>query len=79
MKSRFYITLSSIFEKQGSTEIDLQFPISFTSSTLYIGVTGANLSSSGKQPFWRDSLKIAIDGYSKGPKQFLTTLKLMSS
>ena len=60
------VSNSGYAAEQGSAEIGLQFPISLTSSALYIDVTRAILSSSGKQPFWRDRLKIAFTGFSKG-------------
>ena len=79
LKCRLYIILSNIFEKQGSTDIGLWFPNSVTLSALKTGVTLAIFSWSGKQPFSRERLKMNIKGFTKGPKQFLTTLKIMSS
>ena len=74
-----YMILSSIFEKHERTEIRLYFPISLSPPALNIGVTQAIFRSSVKISFSRDKLNTCIKGFSKGPKQFLTTLKLMSS
>ena len=71
--------LSRIFEKQGRTAIALYFLISLSSPALIIGVTRTTFRSSRKISFSRDKLNTCIKGFRKGSKQFLKTLKLMSS
>ena len=74
-----YIKVSSILEKQGKTEIGQQLSKSFLSPSLKIEVTFAVFKSSEKTLSPKDNLKICSKVLLTDPKQFLITLKLVSS
>ena len=74
-----YISVSSIFEKQGKAEIGLKFPTSSLSPDLKTGVTFAIFNASGKVPFSKERLKICSNTGSITQYTSLITLTLILS